>query len=61
MVMSSIDAVPSRKPRIAVVLDEDLFKYLQEWADAEERSLSNLAAFILKQAADGRKAEQASK
>lgn len=44
--------VPTRKPRISVVVDEELLKYLEEWANSEERSLSNLVLKIIKDAAE---------
>lgn len=54
---NEIDDVPSKKPRIAVVVDETLLEYLQEWAESEERSLSNLVLLLIKQAVDVRKAK----
>lgn len=60
MVMLSLTVtVPSRKPRIAVVVDEDLLEYLQQWAESEERSVSNLVLFLLKQAVEQREAKNA--
>lgn len=61
MVLSELPEVPSRKPRIAVVVDEDLLEYLQQWADSEERSVSNLAAFLLKQAVEAKKSQASEK
>ncbi len=53
--------VPTRKPRISVVVDEDLLRYLEQWASSEERSVSNLVVFLLKQAVEAREANQQSK
>jgi uncharacterized protein (DUF1778 family) len=55
-----LQVVPTRKPRISVVVDEELMKYLEQWADAEERSLSNLVLKIIRDAAETRdkKADQ---
>ena len=47
--------VPSKKPRIAAVVDEEIQQYLEEWANEEERTLSNLVVVILKQAIEARK------
>lgn len=57
IVLNEIDDVPSRKPRIAVLVDEDLLEYLQQWAESEERSLSNLVLLLIKQAVEEKKAE----
>jgi metal-responsive CopG/Arc/MetJ family transcriptional regulator len=51
---SELIQVPTRKPRISVVVDEDLLAYLEKWADKEERSVSNLALKIIKDAVDER-------
>ncbi len=53
-VLSNSD-VPTKKPRISVVVDEDLLEYLERWADEEERSVSNLALKLIK---DGVKQRQ---
>jgi hypothetical protein len=50
--------VPTRKPRISVVVDEDLLRYLEQWASSEERSISNLVVFLLKQAVEAREKGQ---
>lgn len=60
IVLNEIDDVPSRKPRIAVLVDEDLLEYLQQWAESEERSLSNLVLLLIKQAVEEKKAEASS-
>jgi len=39
------------RPRITVTVSEDVFSYLSEWAEREERPLANLAAYLLSQAA----------
>ncbi len=51
---TGLQDVPTRKPRISVVVDEELLKYLEQWADSEERSLSNLVLKIIKDAAETR-------
>ena len=53
----SVLDVPTRKPRISVVVDEDLLRYLEQWASSEERSISNLVVFLLKQAIEARESE----
>lgn len=60
IVLNEIDDVPSRKPRIAVLVDEDLLEYLQQWAESEERSLSNLVLLLIKQAVEEKRAEASS-
>ena len=47
--------MPTRKPRLSVVVDEDLLRYLEQWATFEERSVSNLVVVILKQAVGERR------
>jgi len=49
-----IHDVPTRKPRISVVVDEELLKYLERWADLEERSLSNLVLKIIKDSVESK-------
>ena len=39
------------RPRITITVLEDVFQYLSEWAEREERPLANLAAYLLSQAA----------
>lgn len=39
------------RPRITVTVSEDVYEYLSEWAEREERPLANLAAFLLSKAA----------
>ena len=38
------------RPRITVTVSEDVFSYLSEWAEREERPLANLTAYLLSQA-----------
>lgn len=52
--------VPTKKPRITAVVDEEMQQYLEEWANEEERTLSNLVVVILKQAIEARKQAKAS-
>lgn len=58
---SELQEVPTRKPRISVVVDEDLLRYLEQWADSEERSISNLVVFLLKQAVEAKKSQASEK
>lgn len=60
-VIFDLQDLPTRKPRISVVVDEDLLRYLEQWADSEERSVSNLVVFLLKQAVESKEANQQSK
>jgi hypothetical protein len=52
-----LQVVPTRKPRISVVIDEDLLRYLEQWAGSEERSVSNLVVVLLKQAVEAKNIE----
>jgi hypothetical protein len=38
------------RPRITLTVSEDVYEYLSDWAESEERPLANLAAFLLSQA-----------
>jgi hypothetical protein len=38
------------RPRITLTVSEDVYEYLSEWAEREERPLANLAAYLLSQA-----------
>lgn len=38
------------RPRITVTVSDDVYQYLSEWAEREERPLANLAAYLLSQA-----------
>lgn len=55
---SDFQDVPTKKPRITAVVDEEIQQYLEEWATDEERTLSNLVVVILKQAIEARKQSQ---
>ena len=48
------------RPRITVTVSEDVFQYLSEWAEREERPLANLAAYLLSQAARERQQQNES-
>ena len=38
------------RPRITVTVSEEVYTFLSEWADKEERPLANLAAYLLSKA-----------
>lgn len=38
------------RPRITLTVSEDVYQYLSDWAEREERPLANLAAYLLSQA-----------
>lgn len=42
--------VPTKKPRISFVCDEELKTDLEIWAEEESRTVSNLCELIIKQA-----------
>jgi CopG-like RHH_1 or ribbon-helix-helix domain, RHH_5 len=39
------------KPRITVTVSEDVYEFLSEWSEREQRPLANLAAYLLTKAA----------
>ncbi|MFB2982450.1 hypothetical protein [Microseira sp. BLCC-F43] len=38
------------RPRITVTVSEDVYEFLSQWADREQRPLANLAAYLLTKA-----------
>lgn len=36
-----------RKSKVTAVIPDDVYQFLVEWAEREQRSLSNVAAFVL--------------
>ena len=36
-----------RKPKITATIPEDVYQFLSEWADRDQRSLANVVAFVL--------------
>jgi hypothetical protein len=46
------------RPRITLTVSEDIYEYLSDWAEREERPLANLAAFLLSQAVREREKSQ---
>ncbi len=36
-----------RKPKITATVPEDVYQFLSEWADRDQRSLANVVAFVL--------------
>jgi hypothetical protein len=39
------------RPRITLTVSEEVYQFLSEWAEREERPLANLAAYLLSKAA----------
>ena len=39
------------KPRITVTVSEEIYEFLSDWAEREQRPLANLAAYLLSKAA----------
>ncbi|MEJ1930379.1 ribbon-helix-helix domain-containing protein [Nostoc sp. UIC 10890] len=50
MLYTAISSELMARPRITVTVSDDVYQYLNEWADREERPLANLAAYLLSQA-----------
>lgn len=43
--------VPTSKPKVSVIMDEELKRALEAWAEAEERTVSKLCEIQLRKAA----------
>ena len=43
--------VPTSKPKVSVIMDEELKKALEAWAEDEERTVSKLCEMQLRKAA----------
>ena len=43
--------VPTNKPKVSVIMDEELKKALENWAEAEERTVSKLCEMQLRKSA----------
>jgi len=39
------------RPRITVTVSEEVFEFLSQWAERDQRPLANLAAYLLTKAA----------
>ncbi|WP_448603824.1 ribbon-helix-helix domain-containing protein [Thermoleptolyngbya sp.] len=57
MMLETLD-VPTNKPKVMFVTDEETREYLETWAEEEGRSISNLVDRIVKAAIKQRKDEQ---
>jgi len=55
-----ISAELMARPRITVTVSEEVYEFLSEWAEREERPLANLAAYLLSQAARERQEQEKS-
>jgi len=53
-----ISAALMARPRITVTVSEEVYEFLSNWADREERPLANLAAYLLSQAARERQEQE---
>jgi hypothetical protein len=51
MVEALLNEVPTKKPKVSVVMDEELKAALESWADKESRTVSNLCEIVLRKAA----------
>jgi hypothetical protein len=56
-----ISAELMARPRITVTVSEEVYEFLSEWAEREERPLANLAAYLLSQAARERQEQEQQK
>lgn len=53
-----ISAALMARPRITVTVSEEVYEFLSNWAEREERPLANLAAYLLSQAARERQEQE---
>lgn len=53
--------MPTSKPKVTVILDELLMGELKHLAEHEYRSLSQMAAVLIREAVEGRQVSQSSK
>ncbi len=56
-----ISAELMARPRITITVSEEVYEFLSEWAEREERPLANLAAYLLSQAARQRQEQEQQK
>jgi hypothetical protein len=57
-VVDRLNTLPSKTlKRIATYVDPDIFTVLEQWADEEDRSISNLTSRLLTQAVETAKRE----
>lgn len=47
MVQVALSTLLMRKPKITATIPEDVYQFLSEWADRDQRSLANVVAFVL--------------
>jgi hypothetical protein len=47
MVQIALCTLTMRKPKLTAVVPDDVYEFLKEWADRDQRSLSSLVAFVL--------------
>lgn len=50
-----------RKPRVTTTIPEDVYQFLAEWAERDQRPLSNLVSFVLTTAVRKMREEQEQK
>ena len=48
---SQVLEVPTNKPKVSVIMDEELKKALETWAEDEERTVSKLCEMQLRKSA----------
>lgn len=47
-----------RKPKVSAAIPDDVYEFLKEWADRDQRSMSSLVAFVLTTAVRDMKSKQ---
>ena len=59
-VKSTPQTMPSKKPRLTAVLPSDLYKTIEKIAECEERSMSQMAAILIREALSARSLDRTS-
>lgn len=56
--LNRVEIVPTKRPRIMFTCDDETKIYLEEWAETENRTLSNLMETLVREAIAARKERQ---
>lgn len=55
---STLLAMTTRKPRLTIYLTPEKKQYLEEWAEKDKRTLTNLVGLVLDEAMEKRQQEE---
>lgn len=56
--LNRVETVPTKRPRIMFTCDDETKSYLEEWAETENRTLSNLMETLVREAIAARQAHE---